>query len=1109
MIRALLLCLLLAPPAVASEIHVSPAGNDANPGTLDKPLATLTAAREAVRRARAEKPDEPVTVLLGPGIYPLTESLSLGKADAGTGNAPVVWRAREKQQARISGATGLKTELFQPVTEAETLARLDPGARGKVLRLDLKAAGIPVDLEELPPAFRGFTRQHPQLMELFCNGRRLTVARWPNEGFAHWQEIVDPGSGLRDPKGPKRPAVFSYEGDRPERWKIDEGVWLQGYWARAYLCEVIKIGALDPAKKQITTAVPLGYGLDTWGAKRYFAFNLIEELDQPGEWVLDRRRGLLYLWPPEPLKQCELAVSTLTGPLVELKDAAHVTLRDLVLEAGRANGVTITGGTGNRVIGCTIRNVGRHAVEVLGGTDHGVVGCDIHDTGYGGVILSGGDRKTLTPANHFADNNHIHHTSLIGRTHAGPIRLSGVGMRAAHNLLHHEPHSAVWYQGNDLIMEYNDIYWAHTETTEGGVFYTGYDWTTRGNVIRYNHIHDINDSLEGSPTEVNVVHEDDCSAGTAFIGNLCERVGHGVSICGGPDNVVDNNVFIDTKLAVALSDRGLQWWNWTKHPDGTVTVVDTRNGATSNGLLTRLAQLPYQQPPWTKYPHLAEILTMDPVGAPWYCEVTRNISYGGRFLVVSRGVKPEWVTIRDNWDEGDPGFVDAAAGNYRLKPDAPATAKIGFQPLPLDRIGLVNDGTRATWPVVAEPPPKGWRPRWLELREQEQRMPTGLPVLAVPRTGGKIKIDGRVEAEEWAPGQAEGHVGAGFEPARLDWDVTGQKTRYPSTAWVQADDEYLYVGFENTLNPAKGVSGGHVWGKDDAVELALAEVTDQGIGPILIWRGYPDQHCETSNEAGAPARLVEQARRGVAYAAEVQDQSRWTAELKIPFTAIGVNPKQRNPRLLFNLSVRKTADDLWVMWKRPGGTTWDVRKGGLLWLTPFGDLAFNGGIPSQARLDVTVDQPGLVLTAVAGCEVATWAKPPGSRIVCSGDDLPADTWREIRFSFTADRDGSVTLNLMGRQHLSPVDNRWIPVWTYWDEFRAEGCELVNGDFEQVADGRPVGWKPSLDPAWLVPGVSATPAGRFAVKSWHNGRMMQSVKVRGGQPVTIRAKVRGE
>ena len=45
----------------------------------------------------------------------------------------------------------------------------------------------------------------------------------------------------------------------------------------------------------------------------------------------------------------------------------------------------------------------------------GVTGCDITDTGSGGVALEGGDRKTLTPAGLYAENNHIYHYSRWSR----------------------------------------------------------------------------------------------------------------------------------------------------------------------------------------------------------------------------------------------------------------------------------------------------------------------------------------------------------------------------------------------------------------------------------------------------------------------------------------------------------------------------------------------------------------------------------------------------------------------------------------------------------------------------------------------------------------------
>jgi hypothetical protein len=45
--------------------------------------------------------------------------------------------------------------------------------------------------------------------------------------------------------------------------------------------------------------------------RRYRALNVLEELDQPGEFVIDRGVGRLYLWPPADLKGAQITLATL------------------------------------------------------------------------------------------------------------------------------------------------------------------------------------------------------------------------------------------------------------------------------------------------------------------------------------------------------------------------------------------------------------------------------------------------------------------------------------------------------------------------------------------------------------------------------------------------------------------------------------------------------------------------------------------------------------------------------------------------------------------------------------------------------------------------------
>lgn len=1105
----------------AAEFWVTPDGADGSPGTRAHPFATVSRARDAVRHLKkvGTPPPEGVTVWLRGGTYLLEETLAFTAEDSGTAAAPVVYRAVDGEDVWLSGGSVIQPSAFMPVAEPAVTAILPAEARGHVLQVDLAAAGITDYLKTVPDKFSGFTRNEPQFVHVFCNGRQMQWARWPNEGFAKFAEIIDPGSGLRDHVARRekrfRPGVFTYTGNRPERWSVERGVWMMGFWARAYVCDAVRAGTIDTEKKQITWKVPLTFGLDTWGANRWYAFNLIEELDTPGEWTIDRDKGVLYFWPPAPIGDCTVMLTRLKEPIVKLEGTEHVAFHGIGFEGGRGDAVVVAKGNAVHLVSCEVRNIGRHAVQLLGGTGHKVIGCDIHHVGYSGVIMNGGNRKTLEPAGHEVLNNHIHHTNTVKRTHASPVNMRGVGMRLAHNLIHDAPHSAVFYGGNDLIMEYNDIYWCHYETAEGGVFYSGYDWTFRGNEIRHNYIHHINDSLDGSPTGVNVVHLDDCVAGTTFRGNVVYRVGRGVSMCGGPWNVVDNNLFIDCQVGAALSTRGLAWWTWTRQPDGTVTARDTRAShgySTNNGLLKKLKLVPYDRDPYTKYANMADILKVPDIGAPWWCAITRNISINGPVMSVTKNLKPEWAVIENNWngpDDGDPGIVAPYGEDYGLKPDAPAR-KTGFDPIPFDKIGLIHDDTRRSWPAAARPPPKDFKPAWLLRREMEGKMPGGLPVVSVRRATGTISIDGIVDPEEWTPGEKQTVSVNAYKPEPLRYEAAGGPAKTPSQAYLEVDDENLYVAFVNDVPADGSIVGGHRWGKSDASEVALAVLTGQDVGPIMIWRGYTDGHSETSDEAGAPKALVERTRQGFVYACKTVSETRWTAEFKIPFHAIGIKPRESNPRILFSLAVRKVSGDQWVTWKEATGASWDVRKSGILWLTPFGDIALNGAVPSWARCEIFPQTEGLLLDAGPNTEILTWAKPEGSRLRAKSGELGAE-WREFSFTFMPKGDGEARIELRGRpQHSALKKNTYLPVWTYWDNVRMEGATIVNGSLEQTdpKTGGLQGWSKSSQALWVtVPGVACD--GKACVKTWFLGAVSQVVAVKRDVPVTVRCKIRGE
>jgi hypothetical protein len=668
-------CLAAAAPL---EFHVATNGDDAWSGTLstpnasktDGPWASLDGARTGVRRLRGASglPTGGAQVSLQAGVYPLDGPLSLTREDSGTQEAPIAYRAAAGAEVRISG--GRAISHFQAVTDATVLSRLDAAARDHVRVADLRTLGL---TNHGTPDGGG--------AELFFNDEPMPLSRWPNTGFIHITEVL--GKTPMDVRGTKGcvEGLFRFEGDRPKRWVAEPDAWVHGYWFWDWSDQRQRVKAIYAENGTLEIAPPYhnyGYRKGQW----FYGFNLLCELDQPGEWYLDREKGRLYFWPPSPLPTGRAVVSVLPT-LVTFDEVSCVTFRGLIFEAARETAIIMRGGTGNRILGCTLRNLGGSAISISGGSNHGVVGCDISQCGAGGVSLDGGDRKTLTAAGHFADNNHIHHYGRWRPMYSAGVSLNGVGNRATHNLIDNAPHQAIAFGGNDHRIEFNEIHSVCHESNDAGAIYAGRDWTMRGTVIRHNHLHDIT-GFEGRGCVG--VYLDDMFCGTEISGNLFVRVTRAAFIGGGRDCTIANNVFVDCQPALHIDARAMGWAKY--HADE--WVKEGHEKGTLSG--TRYRESPYRE----RYPKLPPILDEEP-WAPRGNVVCRNLCLGGKWDEIEARAQ-SMVAFQDNLVGADPGFVDAAHANYELKPEAPAL-KLGFEPLPLAKIGLYADPNRASWPV--------------------------------------------------------------------------------------------------------------------------------------------------------------------------------------------------------------------------------------------------------------------------------------------------------------------------------------------------------------------------------------------------------------------------
>jgi hypothetical protein len=600
------------------EVYVSPAGDDRWSGMLaapgsgsDGPVRSVGRAIEIARAARVERGPLHTFITLREGTYTIARGMRLSPQDSNT-----TFRAYRHEKVVLRGSEEVRN--FVPLRTGDE-SRIPPHLRDSIRVADLKALGI--------TNFGTITPRGSAGLELFADGRRMPLARWPNDGWLRIAGVPQTGDVRLHP-GLEREKRFdgvpagrhygriSYAEDRPNRWQPDTSIYLHGYWTFDWSDAYQKVAAIDTLHREFRFSPPYhGYGFTK--NQRFYAANVLEELDRPGEWYLDRSRGSLYFWPPasDPVA---VTVSTLDQPFFTLDTVSHVTLDRLCLTESRAEGVVIHGGSGNVVRGCALTNLGGEAVRIEGGRESGIENCELHDLALGGILLRGGDRTTLSPAGHFALNNHIHHFSEWIRTGQYAIVLEGVGCRAAHNEIHDAPFEALTLRGNDHLIEYNNIYRVTQETGDAGAFHTGRNWTWQGNIIRYNYFHELQGpGLHG----VMGVYLDDWACGFTVTGNVFYRAGRATMIGGGRDNIVENNIYIECAPSIHVDARGLGWAGY--YFDGTRTE-----------LFDQMEEVHYNAPPYsTRYPQLLRMYDGE-TRVPKHNIIRNNVSCGGRWMDV-------------------------------------------------------------------------------------------------------------------------------------------------------------------------------------------------------------------------------------------------------------------------------------------------------------------------------------------------------------------------------------------------------------------------------------------------------------------------------------------
>ena len=255
---------------------------------------------------------------------------------------------------------------------------------------------------------------------------------------------------------------------------------------------------------------------------RYAFANVLDELDQPGEYYIDKHTGMLYLYPPKDLANAIVKISRLEKNfMIDTDNASHLTFSKLSFELTKGSIFRIRGGESCEVRACELKNFGTTGIRVgegvlatrdligefqsgrydqaaneipasWNGFNHKISGCTFLNTGHHAAFLYSGNTAKREPGNLLFENNIVRHSGLIGSCYSSGIVLNGTGITVKNNAFLFCLGQAI--NGNivDTNIIYNEFCDSPSDMAEDTcAIYLNYRCINDGVKIRYNYFHDI------------------------------------------------------------------------------------------------------------------------------------------------------------------------------------------------------------------------------------------------------------------------------------------------------------------------------------------------------------------------------------------------------------------------------------------------------------------------------------------------------------------------------------------------------------------------------------------------------------------------------------------
>ena len=705
-------CLGVVPNA---DFFLSPNGSDKWSGRLaepnaqgsDGPFASLERARDAVRILKKTKSDD-ITVLIRGGTYQLDETVVFGLEDSGDENRTITYAAYPEETPVFSSGNEIKG--WKKVNGR--LPGLPAAAQGKIWEAKVSHRFLTLfDAEGLLPRARseGF---------IPLKGGSRTRLHFPDGTLKNWKNLEDVEIVVRP--------------------------------HHAWVLNILPVLSVNEKAGTAETSIPASYGMNKLHflpkTENCWVENVLEELDEPGEWVLNSQEGKVYLWPrgKTPVFYPRLTEYFLVEGGIDKDGPTDTPVKNLcfrgltftqgerysILEhdAGiqhdwdfmdKANALVRLRGTEYCVIEqCRFTQSGSSAIRVdLHGQNNKITDNHIEYMGAAGIVLAGyGPGTKDVSKNNLIYNNHIHHTGRIYWHSPGILMWQTGENRVANNLVHNTPYTSIILcgcmthfftrGGRELgrTLRRDEI---GTLPKKYGIDEVRPFLHSRNNLIEYNEIHHameimgdgnafyIRGAGAGNIFRRNYIHHlvapmimqcairtDGGQHDTLFAENLIYKC-TSQGIMAKLNTRVENNIVVDINMARLRNQARAYSLSLREGPmDGATIKRNIFYSFRDDCTFISELQSKGQATEDSRGRRVARAKEADTDGNIYFCAA--DPSLGEKFLK-----KQQADGIDANSRAVDPLFVDPENGDFRFKPGSPAL-EMGIIPFDMSKVGLRN-----------------------------------------------------------------------------------------------------------------------------------------------------------------------------------------------------------------------------------------------------------------------------------------------------------------------------------------------------------------------------------------------------------------------------------